>query len=402
MKSMFYCGLKRSLMIGAIIFLGCLSVMGQRADSCRWKIRSGIGVDARSSYVFSSFLDDIMSDMVNMEHARYTRVSTSLHLKFGFTFSEESSLARSFPPSWQGIGTGLNFLGNPRGIGNPVSVYLFQGGPIWRLTDRLSVFYEWNFGASFGWRPCNPERAASNLITGSRVNAYINLGAGLRWRLDKHFDLTAGLDLTHFSNGNTSFPNPGVNMAGVRIGVSRSFGREEPARQSELDTIAGKKKPGYDVTLYGAWRRRVYRGGETPVLLNGKFGVCGIGFSPMWRVSETFRAGFSADFQWDESTDLKRNHISGSTSDDIRFQHPSFLRQVCAGLSGRAELVMPIFSVNVGMGYNIIGPEETRATYQLANLKVRVGGGFFLNIGYQLLNFHKQNNLMLGAGYSFR
>ncbi len=296
----------------------------------------------------------------------------------------------------------MNFFGNSRGIGNPVSVYLFQGAPIWRLSERLSAYYEWNFGASFGWHPFIPESAASNLITGSRINAYINLSAGLKWRLGKHYDLTAGLDLTHFSNGNTSFPNPGVNLAGVRIGVSRSFGREDKRRQSEPDTIAPERKLGYDVTLYGAWRKRVYRGGDTPVLLNGTFGVCGIDFSPMWRVSQTFRAGFSADFQWDESTDLKRNHISGTTSDDILFHRPSFLRQVCAGLSGRAELVMPIFSVNVGIGYNIIGPEETRATYQLANLKVRVGGGFFLNIGYQLLNFRKQNNLMLGLGYSFR
>ena len=74
---------------------------------------------------------------------------------------------------------------------------------------------------------------------------------------------------------------------------------------------------------------------------------------------------------------------------------------MCLGISGRAELVMPIFSVNVGIGYNIIGPEETKATYELANLKVRITEHFFLNIGYQLLNFQKQNNLMLGLGYTF-
>lgn len=384
-----------------ILVFFCLTAGGQRADTWRWKIRPGVGLDIRPSYAFSSYRDDIMREIMNMDDIKKTHFATSLHLKLGFTFSE-GAYVRNYPASWQGIGAGINFLGNSRGLGNPVAVYLFQGAPVWRLSDNLSVYYEWNFGASFGWRPCDTETALSNLITGSKVNAYINLGAGLRWRLGSHYHLSAGLDLTHFSNGNTTFPNPGINMAGIRIGVTRSFGRENKKKPVVPDTLSLKRKPEFDVTLYGTWRKRVYRGGENPVLLNGKFGVCGIDLSPMWRVSEIFRAGVSADFQWDESTDLKRNHASGTTSDDILFYRPSFIRQICAGLSGRAELVMPLFSVNVGIGYNVIGPEETRATYQLANLKVRVTDRFFLNIGYQLLDFRKQNNLMLGVGYSFR
>lgn len=396
-------GENSKLRIAFILMLAvCFSTMGQTPDSCKMKIRSEFGVDFRPSYPFSSYRDDIMRDALDMEEARDTRFSTSLHLKYGFTFPEGSLLSRNFPKSWQGLGTAINFFGNSRGLGNPVSLYLFQGAPIWRPGNKLSVYYEWNFGVSFGWKPCDGHTAYSNLIVGSRMNAYINLGAGLKWRLNDHFDLTAGLDLTHFSNGNTSFPNPGVNMTGVRIGVTRSFGNETSRSPQQTDTLKHHKKFGFDVMLYGAWRKRVYRGGETPVRLNGNFAVVGIDLAPMWRVSNVFRAGLSADIQWDESTDLKRNYVAGSTSDDILFYRPAFLNQVCVGLSGRAELVMPIFSVNVGIGYNLVGPEETRTTYQLANLKIRLVGGLFANIGYQLLNFQKQNNLMLGLGYSFR
>ena len=217
--------------------------------------------------------------------------------------------------------------------------------------------------------------------------------------------MRAGLALTHFSNGNTSYPNPGVNTVGVRLGVTRTFGKEQPVAsdigKTAEDSLWRKHRLGFDLTLYGAWRKRVYRGGETPVLLNGHFGVAGIDFAPMWSVKRFFRVGGSLDIQWDESTNLKRHHFSGSTSEDILFTRPSFFSQICVGLSGRAELVMPIFSLNVGFGYNFIGPEETRATYQLANLKVHLCKGLFLNIGYQLQNFQKQNNLMLGLGYSF-
>lgn len=376
-------------------------------DSIGWSHH--IGLDFRPSYTFSSYKDDILNTMLDTDGAKKTVVGTSLHLQYGFSFPSWSKHASICRDSWQGIGIGVNFLGNPKGIGTPVSLYAFQGAPIHRFSDRLSMYYEWNFGASFGWRPCDMVNTRSNLIVGSRVNAYINLGAGLSYRLSDIWSIMAGLDLTHYSNGNTSFPNPGVNQAGIRIGLTADIVKggeasslKVEARRMYSEQSFPSKTPEFDLTLYGAVRKRVYRGGETPVLLNGRFAVAGLNFAPMWCITKNFRTGPSLDLQWDESTDLKRNHVFGTVADDILFTRPSFLRQVCVGLSARAELVMPLFSVNVGMGYNIAGPEETRASYQLANLKVRLTDALYLNIGYQLLNFQKQNNLMLGVGYSFR
>lgn len=374
---------------------------------------SFVGMDVRPYYVFPSYKDDVLISMLDSDKAYKTIGNVSLHLKYGFTFSPLSKEGKIYPGAWQGAGTSVNFFGNSRGTGIPVCVYLFQGAPVWQISSVLSLYYEWNFGASFGWRPCDGHTATSSLITGSRMNAYINIGGGVRWIFGNNWALTAGIDLTHFSNGNTSFPNPGMNMAGLRIGISRYFGKKDAFNStitakksavylSDNDSACGRKRyPGVDLTIYGAWRKRVYRGGETPVLLNGHFGIAGLDISPMWRITKNFRAGVSADFQWDESSNLRRNHASGSTAEDLRFYRPSFFSQVSCGISGRAELVMPVFSVNVGIGYNVVGPEEARASYQLANLKIRVAKGFFINIGYQLLDFSKQSNLMLGVGYSF-
>ncbi|MDE6753493.1 MAG: acyloxyacyl hydrolase [Muribaculaceae bacterium] len=367
------------------------------------QLRSTIGVDVRPSYPFSSFHDDVMKASLQIDDTKKSRFATSIHLKYSFTFSPDSKEGRFFPGVWQGIGAAVNFFGNPQGVGTPLSFYLFQGAPVWKINNRLSLYYEWNFGISAGWKPCDGEIAYSNLIVGSRVNAYINAGTGLLWKLNDNYSLTAGIDLTHFSNGNTSYPNPGVNMAGVRIGLTHSFGKPISKEIYHApDSSENKRKFGFDVMGYGAWRKRVYRGGEDPILLRGHFAVAGINLAPMWEIDRIFRTGPSLDIQWDQSTNLRHNYAHGSTSDDIYFYRPKFMSQLCFGLSGRAELVMPIFSVNVGIGYYLIGPEETRASYQLANLKIRMTRGLFLNIGYQLLNFQKQNNLMLGLGYSFR
>ena len=369
---------------------------------------SVIGIDVRPSYACSSFKDDVLRDMIHSDDARKTRFASSYHLKYSFSKSPSTEGGRFFPGVYQGLGLSVNDFANRRGLGVPINLYLLQGAPVWRISDRLSLDYEWNFGVSMGWKPCREANdyssidAHSNLIVGSKVNAYINLGIMLRWRVTDHWSITAGLDGTHFSNGNTSFPNPGVNLCGVRVGVSRSF--RPSLRQGDFlpDTTKLKYKLSYELTAYGAWRKRVYRGGEKPVLLRGHFPVAGFSFAPMYEVARIFRAGVSADFQWDESTNLRKHYASGSNSDDIRFYRPSFISQVCAGVAARAELVMPYFSVNCGIGYNFVGPEETRASYQMANLKIYVTKGLYLNIGYQLLNFSKQNNLMLGLGYTFR
>lgn len=395
-----------------ILFISCLALRANDSVKSPW--RHSFAVDIRPSYPFSSYRDDILKGILDMENAKNTRIATSIHLRYGFSFPTQSKQARICPDAWQGLGTSVSFFGNPEGLGTPVALYAFQGAPIWKLSSRFSLYYEWNFGASFGWRPCDGHVARSNLIVGSSVNAYINLGVGFRYRLSRTLSLLAGLELTHYSNGNTSFPNPGVNLAGLRLGIVADIvnGRAT-SNPPSVDIANGREvsnlpeptlrpRPEVDLTLYTALRKRVYRGGDTPVLLNGHFAVAGLDIAPMWSITRNFRTGPSLDLQWDESTDLRRHHISGTTSDDIRFTRPAFLRQICVGLSARAELVMPLFFVNLGVGYNILGPEETRASYQMANLKVRLTDAFYLNIGYQLLNLQKQNNLMLGFGYTLR
>lgn len=387
-----------------ILIVAFSAILSKAQETAIWK--GELNLDLRPNYTFNSYKGDIFQKIVDAYDAKNTHYATSVHLQYGFSFSPETKQGRWWPGAWQGLGTSVYIFDNTHALGTPICIYVFQGAPVYRFNDRLSLYYEWNFGASFGWKPCG-DISYSNLIVGSKVNAYINLGTGIKWRLNDKYAMTAGIDMTHFSNGNTSFPNPGVNMAGIRIGLQRSIGQKYDIYSGnqlglEMDTVRSRHKLQFDLTSYGALRKRVYRGGETPILLPGRFPVIGIDFAPMWQVAKIFRVGVSADFQWDKSTDLKRHYVSGTTSDDILFTHPSFFRQVCVGVSWRAELAMPIFSINAGMGYNIIGPEETRASYQLANLKVHLTNRFFLNVGYQLLNFHRANNLMLGFGYSFR
>ena len=111
----------------------------------------------------------------------------------------------------------------------------------------------------------------------------------------------------------------------------------------------------------------------------------------------------SLDAQYDESANLK-DHIANDNqwADELKFHRPPFREQFAVGVSLRAEVVMPIFSINLGVGKNVIGRgDDTNSYYQVFVLKADVTRHLFLHVGYQLYKFRNPNNLMLGVGYRF-
>ena len=380
-----------------ICLLSFLTVGGKLKAQIVEKHR--IGLDIRPGYVVptNSFLegDNLQQKIIKQ--------SLSLHLKYAFQFSKDSNLGRMYPHAYQGIGVSYNTFYCPAELGNPVTVYAFQGAPIVRLSSRLSFDYEWNFGASFGWKKYDEQYNPQNEVIGSKINAYINLGFLLNWQFHPQWKLAAGVDFTHFSNGNTHYPNGGLNIIGGRVGIVRTFGDTDNTSEGIVPKrLFIKPHVSYDLVLYGATRKRGFVKDNVPSLVPGSFGIAGLNFAPMYNFNNYFRAGLSMDAQYDESANIKDYKLEGSYSDDLKFHRPPFREQFAVGLSLRAELVMPIFSINAGFGRNLIGSgEDTKGFYQILALKTYVTRHLFLHVGYQLREFKDPNNLMLGIGYRF-
>ena len=357
-------------------------------------------------YVANSVEDDIREKIPSGEKI-YVNSALPINLRYAFSFTDPE-IKHYLPDGYQGFSLGLLDLGacQPHGlskayrnIGFPILANVFQGGPFKSFDHGLSLNYEWNFGAAIGWKPWSEDNKYFNLTVGSRINAYLNLSLYLKWQINANAGLFAGLGVSHFSNGNTSFPNPGINSFGLRLGMVYTLNPlERGFPEVSPDTIIKRKKLDYDISLWGSSRKRVYRGGENPVLLPGHYACAGFGFSPMVNLNTWWRVGGSLDVQWDQSSDMKRNYIEGTTTQDIKFKTPDFFRQLTVGISAHGELRMPIFAVNIGCGYNLISPWENRGFYQNITLKTYLCSHLFLNVGYQLRNFYQQSSLMLGMG----
>ena len=387
--------------IGRLLSIVCLLaflVVGGKSEA-QIVGNHGIGLDVRPGYVVptNSFLegDNLQQKIIEQ--------SLSLHLKYAFQFGKDSRLGRMYPHAYQGIGVSYNTFYCPAELGNPVTVYAFQGAPIVRLSSRLSFDYEWNFGASFGWKKYDEQYNPQNEVIGSKINAYINLGLLLNWQFHPQWKLAAGVDLTHFSNGNTHYPNGGLNIIGGRVGIVRTFGDTDDASGAIApERLFIKPHVSYDLVIYGATRKRGFVKDNVPSLVPGSFGIVGLNFAPMYNFNNYFRAGLSVDAQYDESANIKDYKLEGSYMYDIKFHRPPFREQFAVGLSLRAELVMPIFSINAGIGRNLIcRGDDTNGFYQILALKTYVTRHLFLHVGYQLSKFKDPNNLMLGIGYRF-
>ena len=331
-------------------------------------------------------------------------LAQSGHFRYSFQFRPGSIPDRIYGGAYQGLGVAYYDFQRPDQLGSPVVLYLFQGARIARLSPRLSFDYEWNFGLSFGWKPYDAETNPDNRMMGSKINAYLNVDFLFRWRIMREVDLTAGVVLTHFSNGNTKYPNAGLNSIGARAGLTYNFGRTEHEMARRGLHPPFPRHMSYDVVLFGSWRRRGIEIGDQQYAAPDAYTVVGLNFAPMYNFGYKFRAGLSLDGVYDGSANVIPNdgpHEIGSSS-EIETVDPGFDRQIALGVSARAEFVMPYFNIGIGLGVNVLHKGgDLRSFYQILALKVAVTHNSFVHIGYSLRDFHMPNFLMLGVGYRF-
>lgn len=376
-------------------------------DSLR--VVHSFGADIRGAHVFPSssnlvFADEIVPlDASSRDYSKKISSLASFHAKYTFAYTSSTRIGRLYPGAYQGLGLGVFSFFSHKDLGTPVSLYFFQGAPIKHFSPRLSLGYEWNFGISAGWHKSNLlETPAANVFVGSRFNAYINLGFLLDYRFSDAVTLRGGVEMTHFSDGNTALPNPGVNALGARIGFSYAFGKLRKTTAKILLQAADSVKAhwSYDILIYGAASKKAVTIDEKRVASPGVFGIGGFSFSPMRTVNQYFRYGPSLDVKYDQGVNLQANLFEESTPDNVLFYRPPFRECIVAGISARAELVMPLFSVNVGIGRNLLCVSAAKKFYQTANLRIHTTDRLWINIGYQLHSFRHPDNLILGVGYT--
>lgn len=86
--------------------------------------------------------------------------------------------------------------------------------------------WEWTirFGMGLGYvnkrnAPYAPEWDSLNYAIGSYINNFTLFSSDLRFHLNKHWDIQAGINFTHMSSAKYRVPNLGINLIGGHIGL---------------------------------------------------------------------------------------------------------------------------------------------------------------------------------------
>lgn len=343
----------------------------------------------------NAFLKGYNSEVRTMNHSFLAKV------KYAFAPPENSEQALIYKGVYQGVGLAIHNF-NPQ-LGNPVSAYLFQGATIKTLAKRLSLNYEWDFGITYGWKAHDWQDNPENRVIGSKTTAYIDVDIYLRWMLSKNWDLNIGAAITHYSNGNTSIPNAGLNVLAAKASVAYYINR----RQMHPRTAALPPVEKYwflDLTLYGAWKKKGVDTESGAYALPGTYGVLGFTLNPLYHVNHWLNVGASLDGSYDGSANMEINSQElaranwNGTDDDIFM--PPWYKRMTLGLSARTEFVMPYFTINFGIGHNFVNAstKDFQGFYEMLALKINIIRQAYLHIGYSLYDFYYPNNLMLGIG----
>lgn len=397
---------RKLLLLSGILFISQLSVAGDHEDSIPLSNHfiHRLGTEVRPAYIIPT--NRFLKGENNQSKA--LRVGLSAHMRYAFKFSPSSYVDRIYGGPYQGIGLAYYDFGNRQEIGNPVALYVLQGGSLARFDPRLALNYEWNFGLSSGWHPYDPDINPNNVIIGSKINAYLNTNLYLNWELSSRIDLTSGITLTHFSNGNTRFPNAGLNTAGLKMALVYNFNRDESFHSKKTQPIPipnFQRHFSYDLIAFGSWRRKGVIFNDNALASPKTYEVMGFNFTSFYNIGYRLRTGISVDGVYDSSANIyTEDYIIpiGGGDPGYTFYKPPLKNQLALGLSARAEYVMPYFSVNIGLGANVIhGGGDLKGLYQILALKIETSRNTFVHIGYNLQNFKDPNYLMLGFGYRF-
>lgn len=375
------------ILVAYIVIACILPIYSQEQDSLKTVHR--IAADAVPATIFhtNDFLRGGNEETRTMNH------DMTFTLKYAFMNHDEVRPGSIHQGAYQGVGLARHEFN--RWLSNPISVYLFQGAPIINFSQRVSLNYEWNLGMAFGWNAYDEETNPENKVIGSKVTAYIDVDMYLRWMMSRYLDFNAGFSLSHFSNGNTTYPNLGLNTCGIRLGMAYYINRQLPSATPVVRESYPSCRGLYtDVILYGAWKQGVGHQGDEYYLLPGRYAVMGFNVNPMYRLNPWLSLGASLDGVYDRSASRENDYTEEPDH--------TFRRQVAFGMSARSEFAMPYFSINFGVGTYLLGNRNNfRGVYEVLALKIHASRRAMVHIGYSLVDFKTPNNLMIGLGWRF-
>jgi len=192
-----------------------------------------------------------------------------------------------------GISLFYSSLGNDDILGRELALtYFFKVFLVSK--NRFRLFNRVGLGIGYVNRKFDLKENYLNVAAGSHFNIHFNLRLGANYILSDNFEINTGISLDHFSNGNTSEPNLGINYLTAFAGLSYRFGERYEKQKIELPPHLKKNYMSLFLSI----------GGKHPRSLTSKYYLTSsVSFEITRPFSRIFHLGLGADLFYDSSVE---------------------------------------------------------------------------------------------------
>lgn len=288
-------------------------------------------------------------------------------------------------------------------LGEPLAIYMFLNSPFKRW-ERWAFNYIIRLGMSYNWEPNDPVANPGHFALGSFRNLYIAGGFEGQYLLGERSSISAGLKFTHFSNGQSSLPNAGMNLLTPHIGYKYdlnggdrpSFARNKPGEYKD-------KVMEYYFTL-GNGIRQIFAKNPQDTLYppaGVSYPVYNLSVAAQYHYTWAGKFGGGLDFIYWGAYDPQFELGPGGIVQAV--EHP-FADHLQLGVFVSYEFVLADFSIYAQPGWRILRKEYDGMPtdfYQHLALKYHVND-LILGVAIRAVNFGQAEYIEWNIGYRFR
>ena len=279
-----------------------------------------------------------------------------------------------------GVSAAFFLTGNDESLGNIYGVFPFVDFPLnkWKISWNLKFGY----GVGYVEKSFNRKTNYKNLVLGSHVNALIYFNTHWNLPITEKLSTTAGITLTHLSNGSLKRPNLGINMFSANAGVSYYFGN--PVIK-DFSNIEKREKSLSHLVLTNTGVKEVDKiGGK-------KYMIYNVSYNFIRAISNKSSLGAAADFFYNSSLETLI----------MRTQHEDFGKfgNFRMGISGIYSLDMDKISMLMQVGsYLHTSYDFDKRVYTRIGTRYHINDKIFVNLGLKT-HFFVADFIEYGIGY---
>ncbi|MDH6357709.1 acyloxyacyl hydrolase [Parabacteroides sp. PF5-9] len=348
---------------------------------------------------------------ITLGNKQITPLYSAFTLKYGWATPLYEREGYLFRESYRGIGIYLPRFSYQKELGNPFSIFLFQGGLLKDFNPKLYLHYEINLGASFNWNHYDIQNAPGLKAIGASTNVHLAGNWYFKWNISPKWDVHTGISFTHFSNGALRTPNNGLNTFAPFVELVYNLDKIEkriPKDRSYNASSDFEKGQVHDFSvMFTTHTLKVDTAGTglRSRYPHKRYNVVGMTYSYMLRQTRRFMWGPSVEMVYDESINAsfigEKNPQTGAYIEYEKLARP--IDRFSFGVSLKGEITMPGYAIFANLGYDLYHKDKReKRLYQIYGVKVNLIENVFASFAVRSTNLTRSQYLYLSIGYRFQ